>query len=165
VDPKVETLDIKLIGQQKLISLADGFVADLKELYGRLFARVDDIQHIHAANRSIGYWHYVEDLVRVYFCGIQVDRIEDIPKGLVAWDLGETTWAIWLEKDGEEGTITHGNVCWNWLDRSEYRYDHRFIGDFEVYYWETAPARKFGEKSQSDTHEVWIPVVGKEALL
>jgi predicted transcriptional regulator YdeE len=165
MDPRIETLDTKLIGLQKVISLEGSFVADLEDLYGRLFARVDDIQHIHSANRSIGYWHFVEDLVRVYFVGIQVDRIQDIPKGLVAWDLGETTWAIWPEQDGEEGTIVHGNMCWDWLDQSEYCYDHRFIGDFEVYCWETASVRKFGEQTQSDTHEVWIPVVGKEALL
>ena len=52
----------------------------------------------------------------------------------------------------------------NWLDRYEYHYDHRFIGDFEVYYWERGSHRVFGEQTRSDTHEVWIPIVRKETL-
>jgi predicted transcriptional regulator YdeE len=45
-----------------------------------------------------------------------------------------------------------------------YGYDHRFIGDFEVYDWESASRRKFGEQTRSDTHEVWIPIVRKGTM-
>ena len=71
--------------------------------------------------------------------------------------MGETTWAIWREKDGREGTIVHGNVCWDWLTASAYAYDTRFIEDFEAREWMT-----FGEQPRGDHHEICVPVVREE---
>jgi hypothetical protein len=158
MEPRIETVEIQLAGVQAIIHVGGSFVQDLEALYGRLFARLDDIPDVSPQKRTVGYWQFVDQETRVYFCGVQVDSLADFEwdhaYGLAAWSLGETTWAIWQEKDGEEGTIVHGNVCWDWLNGSEYCFDSRFLGDFEVTYWE-----EFGQKTRGEYHEIWIPVV------
>jgi hypothetical protein len=158
MEPRIETLEVKLTGVQAIIYPGQPFVQDLEKLYGRLFDRVDGIPDVNPANRTLGYWHFVDSETRVYFCGVHVDSLDrfkwDHAYGLAAWSLGETTWAIWPEKEGQEGSIVHGNVCWDWLSRSDYMYDSRFLGDFEVYYWE-----EWGQKTKTEYHEIWIPIV------
>ena len=161
MEPRIETMEVKLVGVQGIIRMDRPFVQDLEALYGRLYNRLDDISDVSPLNRTVGYWQFVDNETKVYFAGVQVDTLArfkwDYAYGLAAWSLGKTTWAIWQEKEGEEGTIVHGNVCWDWMAGSDYAYDGRFLGDFEVYYWE-----EFGEKTKSEYHEIWIPVARKE---
>jgi hypothetical protein len=162
MEPRIETIEVKLVGVQGIVRVDREFVPELASLYARLFHRMDGIPDVSPANRTVGYWHFVEDQTRLYFAGVQVDSLDrfqwDHAYGLVAWSLGRTTWAIWQEADGQEGSIVHGNVCWDWLSGSGYAYDSRFIGDFEVTYW-TA----LGREKRGATHEIWIPVVPKAA--
>lgn len=157
MDPRVEAARIKLVGVQGLVHLDRDVGVELGALYGRLFRNLIHIPDIRRPYRTVGYWHFVAKQVRLYFAGIEVDSFSrfkwDYDKGLVAWDLGDTLWAIWREKNGEEGTITHSGTCWDWLAATEHSYDCRFIGDFEVYYWRTP-----GREPQSPYHEVWLPV-------
>lgn len=160
MDPRIETIEVKLVGVQGLITMDHDVGEDLRKLCGRLFNKLDAIPHVSRSKRTVGYWHFVDNVTRLYFAGVEVDTFEDFSwdheYGLVVWSLGSTTWAIWKEKDGGEGSITHGGVCYGWLSESDYEWDYRFIGEFEVYYWE-----EFGEKAQSEVHEIWIPIVGK----
>ena len=158
MDPRIETVEVKLVGVQGIIRVDGHFVPELEKLYARLYDRLDQIPDLNPLNRTFGYWHFVDNETRLYFAGVQVDKLDDFKwdyaYGLVAWSLGNTTWAIWQEQDGQEGSIVHGNVCWDWLSGSDYAFDNRFIGDFEVYYWEA-----WGQKTKSEYHEIWIPVV------
>ncbi len=160
MEPQVMSARLKLVGVQGMVHL-DGNVNDeLGKLYGRLFGTLVKIPDIRRPYRTVGYWHFIQDATRLYFAGVEVDSFErfrwDTKAGLVAWDLGDTTWAIWGEPNGEEGSIMRSGVCWDWMLNSGYRYDARFIGDFEVYYWRT-----LGRETQSAYHEVWVPVVEK----
>ena len=158
MEPRIETIEAKLVGVQAVISVDRDFVQDLEKLHARLFNRLDGIPDVSSLNRTVGHWQFVDSETRVYFAGVQVDTLDrfewDHSYGLVAWSLGKTTWAIWQEKDGEEGSIVHGNVCWDWLDGSDYAFDSRFLGDFEVYHWE-----EFGQQTKTEYHEIWIPIV------
>jgi len=161
MEPQVMSTRLKIVGIQGIVRL-DGNVNDeLGKLYGRLFGALVKIPDIRRPYRTVGYWHFVQDATRLYFAGVEVDSFErfrwDTKLGLVAWDLGDTTWAIWGEPNGEEGSIMRRGVCWDWMLNSAYRYDARFIGDFEVYYWRT-----LGRETQSAYHEVWVPVVEKQ---
>ena len=159
--PRLETTSLKLVGVQGVVRLDGDTGAGVGALYGRLFSNLRQIPDIRRPYRTVGYWHFVADHVRLYFAGIEVDSFSrfkwDYEKGLVAWDVGEATWAIWREKNGEEGTVTGGGICWDWLATTEYSYDCRYIGDFEVYYWRTP-----GRVPKSAYHEVWLPVVAAE---
>jgi hypothetical protein len=163
MEPRIETVEVKLAGVQGIVRVDRPFVQDLEKLYARLFDRLDGIPDICPLNRTVGYWHFVDNETRLYFAGVQVDTLErfqwDYAYGLVAWSLGKITWAIWQEKEGEEGSIVHGNVCWDWLSGSDYAYDSRFIGDFEVHEW-----AEFGQKTTSEYHEIWIPIVKAQSL-
>lgn len=160
MEPRIETVEVQLAGVQAILHMGGSFVQDLEALYGRLFARLGDIPDVSPQKRTVGYWQFVDRETRVYFGGVQVNSLArlkwDHAYGLAAWSLGETTWAIWQEKEGEEGSIVHGNVCWDWLNGSDYAFDNRFLGDFEVTYWE-----EFGQKTRGKYHEIWIPVVRK----
>ena len=162
MQPQIITREIKLIGVQKIIQGNCDLSQELGELYSRLFIRLADIPDISATSRTVGYWHFVDNETKLYFAGMEVDSFDnfrwDYAYGLVAWSLGNSTWAVWKEKDGEEGSIVHGNVCWDWLAGSNYKYDNRFIGDFEVRQWV-----ELGQQPRSDVHEIWIPIVKKES--
>ena len=161
MNPRLETMHVKLVGVQGLVRLDGETDTELGALYRRLFRSLRQIPDIRRPYRTVGYWHFIANQIRLYFAGIEVDSFSrfkwDYEQGLVAWDLGEATWAIWREKNGEERTITRGGICWDWLARTEYRYDCRFIGDFEVYHWKTP-----GRVPKSAYHEVWLPVVAAE---
>ena len=156
--PRIETTRVKLVGVQGMILLGGDTGAELGALYGRLFRSLTHIPDISRPYRTVGYWHFVANKVRLYFAGIEVDSFSrfkwDYESGLAAWDLGESTWAIWRERNGEEGSVTESGICWDWLTTSAYQYNSRFIGDFEVYYWRTP-----GRDPQSAFHEAWLPVV------
>jgi hypothetical protein len=162
MDPRIQTAHLRIVGVQGLIRLDRDFDDELGAIYGRLFRGLRHIPDIRRPYRTVGYWHFIAENLRLYFAGIEVDTFKrfqwDYERGLVAWDLGTTTWAIWKERNGEEGTVTDSGVCWEWLAAAPYRYDSRFIGDFEVYYWKTP-----GREPQSSFHEVWIPVVALQA--
>ena len=151
---------VRIVGVQGIVQLDRNVNEDLGELYGRLFSSLTKIPDIRRPYRTVGYWHFIRDQVRLYFAGVEVDSFQrfrwDYKGGLVPWDLGDTMWAIWRELNGEEGTLSHSGVCWDWMSSSAYRYDGRFIGEFEVHYWRT-----LGREPQSAYHEVWIPVVAK----
>jgi predicted transcriptional regulator YdeE len=159
MEPRIETMEIKLVGVQAIVRVDRDFVQDLERLYSRLYDRLDEIPDISPSKRTVGYWHFIDNETRLYFSGVEVTTLErfewDYVHGLVAWSLGETTWAIWQEEDGQEGSIVHGNVCWDWLSAADHDYDSRFIGDFEVYYW-----TEIGRESKTGVHEIWIPVTG-----
>jgi hypothetical protein len=163
MEPRIETKEIKLVGVQGIVRVDREFVQDLERLYNRLFDRLADIPDVNRAKRTVGYWQFVDTKTRVYFAGVAVDSLArfewDHAYGLAGWSLGETVWAIWPEEEGKEGSIVHGNVCWDWLSSSQYAYDSRFLGDFEVYCWE-----EFGSRAKAGPHEVWIPVVKRTAV-
>ena len=162
MEPQILIQEIKLVGVQEILKGRVDLPQVPEYIYARLFARLDDIPDLSASNKTFGYWHFVDNETKLYFAGVQVDTLEnvkwDYAYGLVPWSLGKTTWAIWQERDGEEGSIVHGNVCWDWLSKSEFKYDNRFIGDFEVCEW-----LELGGETRGDIHEIWIPVVEKES--
>lgn len=160
MDPRIETVQLRLVGVQAVIYLDQDVSAELATLYRRLFGKLRQIPDIRRPHRTVGYWQYIERRLRVYFAGIEVDTFQrfhwDYEGGLVAWTSGLTMFAIWKERNGQEGKITESGACWEWLAASGYQYNPRFLGDFEVYYWKTV-----AREPQSDFHEVWIPIAEK----
>lgn len=161
MEPRIESARVRLAGVQGVIRVDSDLVPDLRRLYDRLFEQVDEIENVSRAQRTICHWHFVDQDTKLCFVGVEVTTLADFTwdyeRGLAAWDLGETTWAIWQERNGQEGTITHCGVCWEWLTGSAYTFDARFLGDFEVHYW-----KRFGRDTRSAFHEIWIPVVARE---
>ncbi len=161
MDPRVTSARLKVVGVQGVVRLDQDTTPQLGRLYDRLLGLLTKIPDIRRPYRTVGYWQFVQDQVRLYFAAVEVDAFArfrwDAKSGLVAWDLGATTWAIWTERNGEEGSLRASGACWDWMAGSTYHYDSRFLGDFEVFYWRT-----LGREPQSSFHEVWVPVVERK---
>ncbi|MDQ7791007.1 MAG: GrpB family protein [Clostridia bacterium] len=84
------------------------------------------------------------------FFGIEVDEIESIPAGMVAWDLSENKWTVWQVKDGRESIIRQEDITWQWLDQLESD-SRRSVGEFTV----SGPSQWLCS-GYSDYREFWM---------
>jgi AraC family transcriptional regulator len=151
---KIETKRLKLIGVEMYVSLEEDFPKKLYAMRAEIRARLDEIRN-KKNNKHVGFWQSLfipgegYNLHRSYFCGVEVSDFQDIPYGMIIKNLPESKFAIFAEKNGEEGTVTEKNgVYTNWLPQSGFNFSTKISGDFEVY--------NFDETIED--HEVWIPV-------
>jgi len=151
---KIETKRLKLVGVEMYVDLKENFVYKLYAMRAEIRARLDEIQNKNN-NKHVGFWQWQftpeegYHLHRNYFCGVEVTDFKNIPYGMICKNLPESKFAVFPERNGEEGTITEKNgVYQNWLPKSDYNFNIKISGDFEVY--------DFDEKIEN--HEVWIPV-------
>ena len=166
MEPAIQAEDIKLVGLQKVLRFStDRFDVVLPELRQTLLRGVEAIPDTSRSQRLFGYWQFVDQDTRVYFAGIQVDRIDrfechhpsdvlpwDLAQGLVAWDLGPTTFAVFQRQGVGDTSPLYGAIP------DGYDYDARFLGDFEVVsYAEWLDSGAVPELVERE-NEVWIPV-------
>ena len=155
---KIETKRLRLVGVEMYVSLEENFVYKLKAMRAEIAARLNEIQNKQNGNRHVGFWHWQiapeegYSLHRNYFCGVEVSNFRNVPYGMTCKNLPESLFAVFPERNGEEGTVTEKyGVYKNWLPKSNYRFNLKISGDCEVY--------DLDEKI--DIHEVWIPIEGK----
>jgi GrpB-like predicted nucleotidyltransferase (UPF0157 family) len=53
---------------------------------------------------------------RLRFFGIEVDAVETIPAGLIAWDFGDASWSVWREDDGRKSLLWQEDIRWKWRE-------------------------------------------------
>jgi GrpB-like predicted nucleotidyltransferase (UPF0157 family) len=86
----------------------------------------------------------------LHFLGIEVDRIADIPRGMRAWDLGDSRWTVWEAREGQDVVTGQGDLCWQWLEQSASG-GGRYTGEF------TARLPVEGsDQGPTDAHAFWI---------
>jgi len=166
MEPRAHSEDVKLVGIQRVLRFsADRFDVVLPELRQTLLGGLDAIPDRSESQRLFGYWQFVDRDTRVYFAGIQVDRIDrfechhpsdvlpwDLAQGLMAWDLGLTTFAVFQRQGVGDTSPLYGAIP------DGYGYDARFLGDFEVVsYAEWLASGAVPELAECE-NEVWIPV-------
>ena len=151
---KIEIKRLKLVGVEMYISEEEDFGYKMDAMRTEIKNRRDEIQN-KTNNKHVGFWQWQMMLEegynthRNYFCGVEVSDFQDIPYGMIIKNLPECKFAVFAEKNGEEGTVTYKNgVYVNWLPKSGYSFCTKISGDFEVY--------DFDE--QVEYHEVWIPL-------
>jgi GrpB-like predicted nucleotidyltransferase (UPF0157 family) len=76
-----------------------------------------EAKHTGQVTRFVGYESALEGSGTVRFFGIEVDEIEDIPEGMVAWDLTDTQWTIRGSRDSAAVVIRREDIAWEWLAR------------------------------------------------
>ena len=163
-EPKIEELDLYLVGIQSVINLANNIPDQLQIAWNKVFNIMSQIANNANTGRRIGYQQFIEPSHRLYFAGIEVSSVWGNPWdhsiGKVVWNIGDVLFACFREKNGEEGSLVHnGSIYEQWLPNSKYRWDNRFLGDFECYSidWKT-----IGKEPNSEYHEVWIPVIPQQ---
>jgi len=102
-----------LIGGQQL-NPAEGDYSLIADGFQRL---PREAEHTGRITRFVGYEGTVERSSRVRFFGIEVDEIEDIPDGMVAWVFGNGEWTIRESRDGADLVTWREDIVWDWLDR------------------------------------------------
>jgi len=78
------------------------------------------------------------------FMGVEVDLIEEIPEGMMAWDMDGDSWQVLQTSNGHTEVLWRETVNWKWLDQSV---ADRPCGEFSAKCpasWKngTAPARR-----------------------
>jgi hypothetical protein len=161
MQPTIETVDLKLVVVQAVMRHDQDFTEDMRALWRKLAARLDGIANKSEPRRQIGHWHWVDAVTRVYIMGVQVDTLEgfqwDYDYGLGAWAPGEVAFAMFRERNGDEGSVVRH--AYGTLAEMGYGHDSRFMGEFEVRPLDSIGPN--GETPEGEYHEVWIPVVKK----
>jgi GrpB-like predicted nucleotidyltransferase (UPF0157 family) len=141
---------IQLVGGQRVIA-SDGDYEDVLRFYGNLFSKLTKkVKYTGNLTRYVGYQSVVGGKDLLHFFGIEVDRIQDIPAGMVAWDLGNSTWTVWGTQDGRDVIISQDDLEWQWLSPSPSGCG-RFTGEFTA----RLPA-ELGKKETPDRREFWV---------
>ena len=122
---------IQIVGGQQVIG-SDSNFENLIRFYKGLYDRLKkDVKNTGDLTRYIGYQSIINEEDRLCFLGIEVDSIEDIPKGMVAWDLNKNTWTVWEAKNGQDVITSQTDISWQWIDRSPSG-SRRCTGEFAV---------------------------------
>jgi GrpB-like predicted nucleotidyltransferase (UPF0157 family)/predicted transcriptional regulator YdeE len=122
---------MQLVGRQQVLA-ARGSGEEMLSFYGNAFDRLtQEVQHTGTLSRYVGYQSTLGGTEHLHYIGIEVDRIEDIPKGMVAWDLGHATWTVWEEQGGQDALVSQRELFWQWLEPASPG-RHRYTGEFTV---------------------------------
>jgi GrpB-like predicted nucleotidyltransferase (UPF0157 family) len=68
--------------------------------------------------RLVGFEGQGQPSDRLRFFGIEVDSIETVPAGLMAWELDETTWRAYQPRGGRNRVAWKEGITWRWLNKA-----------------------------------------------
>lgn len=163
---------MQIIGGQQVIA-SEGYLENLIRFYRILFGRMtNEVRHTGDLTRYIAYQSTINDKESLCFLGIEVNSIEGIPEGMVAWDLNESTWSIWHAKNGQDVVVSQKDIKWHWTNKSlSIDGKIRCVGEFTVssplefipganleYYdfWISANAYVRGQEKVASNDEVYL---------
>ncbi|MEN6521045.1 MAG: GrpB family protein [Armatimonadota bacterium] len=82
------------------------------------FGRLSEVKHAHNVARQVQYASGTSDRDYIHFLGVEVDRIECIPAGFMAWEIDGDLWSILEPRNGKDEVIWQEKLTWQWLDQS-----------------------------------------------
>ena len=122
-----KTATIQLIGGLRLGA------ADDESFYGNLFARLPkEVRNTGRLTRYVAFDYLTDGQHSITFLGIEVERIEHIPAGLMAWVLDTHSLSVFEVKNGKHVIIWQEEVTWLWRDDSVCEGHQRITGEFTV---------------------------------
>ena len=106
---------IQLIGGQQLLP-TDGDFEAMMGFYGGLFSRLTkEVEHTGDPARYVGYQSPVGGNDCLHFLGIEVDYVEEIPEGMVAWTLDKDIRTVRETHDKRDVVLSQDDINWQWL--------------------------------------------------
>ena len=109
---------IYLIGNQKVF-VCNEDTEELLNFYGDLFERLKtEVKHNGVPSRYIGYQSPVNKAKYLHFLGLEVDKIEQIPINMIAWELNQNTKTVWQMQGGQKIILLKEKICWQWFDQA-----------------------------------------------
>jgi hypothetical protein len=102
---------IKLIGGLRLGKSEPGDYS----FYGNMFSRLPrEVKNTGELTRELAFDYFTDSDDPITFLGIEVDRIEDIPEGMIAWDIdGRQTDCSRTER-GRKSISGRKSLTWQW---------------------------------------------------
>lgn len=101
--------------------------------YANLFARMTkEVSNTGSLTRYVAFDYLSNERDSITFLGIEVDGIENIPDGMIAWDLDGSSLTVLETKNGENSIIWQENVVWQWRDESPSSCGRGVTGEFGV---------------------------------
>jgi GrpB-like predicted nucleotidyltransferase (UPF0157 family)/predicted transcriptional regulator YdeE len=123
-NPKIE-----LIGNQKTFA-SDQNAAELLTFYGELFGRLKrEVKHTGTLSRYVSYQSPVNESRHTHFLGLEVDKIAQIPKNMIAWKLNQNTKTVWRPHGDRNTIILEEKIRWRWLEQS-HQGPKRWVGEY-----------------------------------
>ena len=109
-----------------------GASPDVQEFYAGLFGRLtNEVKHTGSLTRYVGFEGCPAGGTPVRFLGIEVEKIEDIPEGMTAWDLNGDTWTVWEAGSGRKTAVWREKITRRWVGGGPSR-RARPIGEFSA---------------------------------
>jgi GrpB-like predicted nucleotidyltransferase (UPF0157 family) len=146
---------LRLVGGAQVLPVEGGF-GEMMGFYGRLFDRLPrEVRHAAARTRYMSY-QSPRGRERLHFLGLEVERIADIPAGLVAWELTEDTLRTWESQDGRDVVSAEQPLQWRWRSLTA---DGRLAGEFAAggrEFWISANAPVDLAAKDADADEILI---------
>jgi len=113
-----ENPNILLIGNQKVFASNEN-MEELLNFYGNLFGRLKtDVKESGVLSRYVGYQSPVNKVRYLHFLGRQVDKIEQIPRNMIAWELNGDTKTVWQMQGGQNIILSKEEIHWQWFDQA-----------------------------------------------
>lgn len=157
MDIQVVRAHYRLAGVQVVVDLRQNFGGIIEAGWQKLAQKLPGIANIADPPTGISYMHYVDGTTRIWFVGVLLTTLEgfrsDYGFGLVSWDLGDTHWAVFKERNDQPGSLAR--VAYGEIGRMGYTYDARFIGEFEKFPLAWAVE---GTRPQDGYHDFMLPV-------
>ena len=132
VQPEIITKKFLLVGFQADIDLKESHWQGMVEVKASLRDNFDKIANKVQPARFIGMWgadpnadysRSENHSKRLYFYGIEVHSIDNIPSVCMVKDLPESTYAVFKERE-------HGSPKYEWLSAAGYEPDRKFQQEF-----------------------------------
>jgi GrpB-like predicted nucleotidyltransferase (UPF0157 family) len=140
---------IQLVGGQQVLS-SEGDFEKMMSFYGGLFDRLTKaVKQTGDLIRYIGFQSPIGENGYLHFFGIEVDRIDNIPDGMVAWSLDDDTRTVRETREGRTAIISQDDITWQWLTSGtdSGRYTGEFTGPLPL---------EEDNPSDSGPHSFWI---------
>lgn len=139
----------QLVGRQQVFGPEDSYEDQLR-FYGDLFASLtQEVKHTGDLTRYVGYQSRSGERC-LHFLGIEVERIQDLPEGMIAWDLSDSTRTVWESRDGRAVPVVQDTIEWRWLDGAPAP-GKRYTGEFATF-----RSAQPGHGGATDVGEFWI---------
>lgn len=157
MEPKfVEKGKINLVG---MIYYGDNKKWEIPQLWGRFQPKVPQVKNRTNPKIYYGLCFYEDDFNEsgnfYYLAAVEVERLEDIPMGMVGKTLPANRYASFTHRGGvEKIRLTYEYIYGTWLSKSHYLNTSGY--DFEFY------DDRFKEDDDSSELEIMIPISKKE---
>ncbi|MBI9049576.1 MAG: GrpB family protein [Anaerolineaceae bacterium] len=106
---------------------------DNESFYNNLLVRLPkEVKNTGNITRYVAFEYLTDDENPITFLGIEVNSIENIPDGMMAWVLEDLNLTVLDAKNGKNIVIWQEAVTWLWRDESPSDCNRSVTGEFTV---------------------------------